>query len=341
MQTTVKMRPPQGLIADEISTTGVAQPDRFEWWRAQFRPLNEVQIEPDHRADFRAAARTWRLGPILFTHCDAVARQVVRTPADCSRDGVDDWNIRIGADASVTSRTAGGSLRVRPGLATLGTFGTEYCDSYDAGEWLGVIFPRSIAPSIHADTAGRCVEPLTGAPGLALAGYLLSLAKLLPSAAPHDLPRLADMTRAMLVAALSGPRSPNVDPADHLTMVRVRVEQVILANIGSARLDANRIAGLANVSRSTLYRAFEAKGGVAGYVMDMRLDRICGDIGTAGSSRESIAQVAARYGLHNAASFSRAFRRRFGCTPTEFREAARASCGHGLCDEVGLGRHLA
>lgn len=233
MQTPIKTRYPQGLIVEEISTTDIAQADRFEWWRAQYRPLNEVQIERDHRADFRAAARTWRLGPVLLTHCDAVARQVVRTSADCRRDGVDDWNVRIAADASVTSRSAGGSLRIRPGLATLGTFRSEYCDSYDAGGWGGVIFPRSIAPSIHPDTAAGCIEPLTGAPGLALADYLLSMARLLPSALPHYLPRLADMTRAMLVAALSAPRSPSVDPADRLTLVRARVEQIILANIGS------------------------------------------------------------------------------------------------------------
>ncbi len=81
-----------------------------------------------------------------------------------------------------------------------------------------------------------------------------------------------------------------------------------------------RIAG---ISRSHMYRLFEHKGGVARYIQDQRLleahRALCNT-----ASAQSISGIAEALCFADASSFSRAFRREFGHSPTDVRAAAMA-----------------
>ena len=81
-------------------------------------------------------------------------------------------------------------------------------------------------------------------------------------------------------------------------------------------------------SRSALYRLFRESGGIARYIREQRLRRCFGDLAD-GSGHAQVAQVAYRWGFTDAAHFSRLFRQRFGCTPSETQERATAAMARG------------
>ncbi|MEA1832367.1 helix-turn-helix domain-containing protein [Methylobacterium durans] len=77
------------------------------------------------------------------------------------------------------------------------------------------------------------------------------------------------------------------------------------------------------VSRTRLYAAFAAEGGIAAAIRDARLDRAHRRLSSAAGDAETIAGVMKACGYVDAASFSRAFRRRFGLAPRDVRPTRR------------------
>jgi AraC-like DNA-binding protein len=72
-------------------------------------------------------------------------------------------------------------------------------------------------------------------------------------------------------------------------------------------------------SRAALYRAFAAdEGGVREFITDMRIARAKTLLER--SPHLPVGLVAARCGWHDGASFSRAFRRSTGMSPSDYRE---------------------
>ena len=76
------------------------------------------------------------------------------------------------------------------------------------------------------------------------------------------------------------------------------------------------------MSRSTLYRLLELEGGVAHYIRRLRLSVCLAQLSNP-SNTKPIAMIAEELGLTDPSSFSRAFRRQFGISPSDVREAAQ------------------
>ena len=67
-----------------------------------------------------------------------------------------------------------------------------------------------------------------------------------------------------------------------------------------------------------------------------RLDRILAGLRSPAAAGDSISQVAARWGVHDMPHFSRAFRARYGMTPSQARHEA---AGAGLAGQPGGVHH--
>ncbi len=100
--------------------------------------------------------------------------------------------------------------------------------------------------------------------------------------------------------------------------------QLIEQNISRPGFDAKALQALMGCSRATLYRAFaEAGASVSETILDLRIARAKAML--ARSPEMPVGQIAARSGWYDNASFARAFRRREGISPSEFREELRSS----------------
>jgi AraC-like DNA-binding protein len=166
---------------------------------------------------------------------------------------------------------------------------------------------------------------LSGTKAGLFADYLLALVQRLRDIQPSEMPAIAEMTRVMVVECFSGNASSVQLRADRASVIRERVDRLIQENLDSERLNPKRICALASISRSALYRLFEDRGGVAAHVQALRLERAYAELSNPQSQRDTIANIAAKYGLHDGAAFSRAFRQHFGCTPSDVRGIALRS----------------
>jgi AraC-like DNA-binding protein len=254
-----------------------------------------------------------RFGPFVFARVAPFGGYGVRPPRLPA--AFDAWT--LSASAPGVARPCGEA----PPSVLLGPFDKVIHASGDHDRLLLVFKAHAVWPT---RTGPSRPEAVTGAKARVLAGHLHALEQLLPTACPADLEELAEATRGLLSA--SARRNGSVEAFDRVgsTLDQRRfIERIIEENIASARLDTRRIAALAGVSRSTLYRCFHGAGGVAAHVRGLRLKLAHADLLDPGLARMPINELAQRRGFHCAASFSRAFRCAFGMTPGDLRAAAR------------------
>ncbi|MBB4232405.1 helix-turn-helix domain-containing protein [Rhizobium mongolense] len=77
------------------------------------------------------------------------------------------------------------------------------------------------------------------------------------------------------------------------------------------------------VSRSRLYRLFEPFGGVMHYIQHRRLLDAHSAL-TDPNDQRRIIEIAEQHCFNDGTEFSRAFRREFGCSPTDVRSGQKA-----------------
>jgi AraC-like DNA-binding protein len=105
-----------------------------------------------------------------------------------------------------------------------------------------------------------------------------------------------------------------------------RAAAYIERNLFSQDLTPESVAEAVHVSRSGLYRLFQASGGVHRYVMSARLDRAWSVLADPHRAQR-VSVVAFDCGFRSEAHFCRAFRRAFGVTPGFIRGSGVRSPG--------------
>jgi len=101
-------------------------------------------------------------------------------------------------------------------------------------------------------------------------------------------------------------------------------KDVIEDRLGDEDLNPDQIAREINVSTRTLYRLFEAEGlTIAGWIRQRRLEHCRQDLFSDSSESTTISAIGVRWGLPDAAHFSRLFKSAYGVSPREFRAMHR------------------
>ena len=126
-----------------------------------------------------------------------------------------------------------------------------------------------------------------------------------------------------LIDALVQPRGKPVGAAAGADLVLVmQAEQYMSRHLERPELDAQAVARALGVSLRHLNRRFAPRGeSVSDCLWRMRLERVRAALADPRLQRVTVAEIAYRHGFSSAAHFSRAFRRRFGTTPSGHRAA--------------------
>jgi len=307
-----------------FSTLALSPPDQFEAWHAAGAGTVEATAITELAAGFAAERRVWTLGPFALGVVQAPAVRLSRDAAQVRRSALDHWLITVATRGTRRVRVGDDCVELPPGIASISSLNEIFVSERTDIEWVGLYVPRDTLPEIGAALDASRDKPLDSAMQRILAGYLLQLAGEMPRLAEAELPRVVEATRALIAASIA-------PSADAMAAARAPVEQVQLARVKtiirqqlrSAMLRPDRLCRLAGVSRSQLYRLFEPQGGVAHYIQAERLRAACRALAAPGPARD-IAEIAEDVGFFDHSTFSRIFRREFGCSPREFRAAALA-----------------
>src|SRR5262245_10064722 len=110
--------------------------------------------------------------------------------------------------------------------------------------------------------------------------------------------------------------------------LRYRIESFIRDQIRDPELSIDKIASALRCSKRYLHMAFSASDrSITDHIWTTRLDGCRGDL--ARLSDRSISEIAFAWGFSSSAHFSRAFRKRFGVTPSAFRRGDKESLDRG------------
>lgn len=311
-----------------FSTDALPRRDRLEAWNAQFRGLNTVRVADPAASPLTCRNENWLLGGLLFSWNDVSACRFERTAQHVRASAVDHWVIRVlrRGENRVAQRDRADVLA--PGQPFLFSLDRDWTSEWSEAEWLSLCLPRDAFPDLSAGLAALGPGPLRGPGAPLLADYMFMLERHLRATTAEQRPLLAEATRAMVAACLLRDVAPGrVGEADIGVAQLERVRALVRRHIASPTLNAQRLARMAGMSRSSLYRLMQPHGGVAHYIQTLRLNLAHALLADPELAALPVATLAERAGFFDASAFSRAFRSGFGYTPSEARASALAGRG--------------
>jgi len=292
-------------------TAGLQASDQFDAWRSLHKNTIELFPSDERSAGFVAEFSSWTLGELILTHVvyeGAPGRQWRHRP----KSYLDHWCVVLArttaADGSSSQQLSFRSLAL--------PFEGQARDT----EIITLYLPRDSGAAdqqrfdeAHGLELSRELAPL-------LSGYMDNLVRQLRYVSPEYAVTLEMPTRA-LVAACIAPHPSGRELARHLpsSVLIDKARAVVRQNMASPDFGPERLARLLAMSRSKLYRLFESSGGVAHFINKERLREAHLRLSSYRSAL-SIHAIGNEVGFADHSTFSRAFRREFGCSPTEARE---------------------
>jgi AraC-like DNA-binding protein len=305
-----------------FSTANLAPADRSEAWRRWFWPVFDVVPKTAPDESFHARNQVWNLGGMVVSHVAAPAAAEARTRANIARTPVDHWVLSCSRTGMTKVQTDKMLLTAPPNVPFIWSLGETSRSERTQIDGIQILMPRDMFPGIRMQLdalTGSVIETPLGA---VLSEYMTALDRWLPSIAPDALPQITLSVHSMISACLS-PNADHMEYADaemsslHLN----RVKRAVRVHLRSPSLRPEELSKMVGISRSSLYRLFEYSGGIVRYIQRQRLLAAHAVLSDP-SGRQTILAVSEEFCFADASSFSRAFRREFGHSPSEARAAA-------------------
>jgi AraC-like DNA-binding protein len=309
------------MVPVSFSTSGMRGPDRFDAWRSFYEPVFDV-VPNQPAGGFDAELHLWTLGSFAMSRTIAPSVQITRTKNHLMNDPVDHWVISYCARSAHNTVTAGISAEVPARVPFLWSLGQEFSHERTNTERIQLLLPRDGFDDIASALDGALGSALNTPLGLLLGDYMAALERHLEGLTDADLPRLRDAVAAMVAAAVAPTAERAAVARRQIDLGRMeRVRQVVRRHLRTPTLRPATLCRLVGMSRSNLYRLLEAKGGIAQYIQQQRLLEAHSLLGNPDNG-QSITSLAEDFCFADVSSFSRAFRREFGYSPSDARRAA-------------------
>ncbi|RSN66888.1 helix-turn-helix domain-containing protein [Actinomadura sp. WAC 06369] len=340
-------------MATLVRTSDRPAADQAEFWRhtisSAFGPFHLRPAAEGGAFPARLLGRTY--GDVEAGDVRAPAHAVRRGDRQIARDTRECYKIGLVLRGSCVLRQNGRRVAVAAGDAVFYDLTRPVEITFGAHHIFTVVIPHRALPLPHARVAGLggtllSARARTGRPVTALLAALAEDAR--EHGGPGGGPDAADGADASggaappagepfahhvggaiveLVAGAAGEwlgvRNECAGRAPERAAMLRAVREWIEARLHEPDLCPARIADAHHISVRQLYRLFQPTGTtVARYVRDRRLERCRRELADPFLGTQRIGAIAARWGMPDAAGFSRAFRAAYGVTPSAYRAAA-------------------
>lgn len=312
------------IVRSHFTTKQLPAEQRFDAWQESFASLFDVSLtgcQPLER--FHVNLESYLINEqIILGHCQSSAQKFQRASLRTARDGLDYYLLQVHTKGKQEILRAGKTCQVAAGdLMVIDLADKHAAESSDFAN-LTLVIPRPLlAPLLDAPDSqeGRTLKADTALTRLAVSHIemLCNVIATLPTAHAES---IIKPTVQLMASALNGSiekveNGSNSLAKSLLAQTKVKIER----NLGS-KLEVDDLCRITGISRSRLYGLFEPLGGIRNYIQERRLRHCAKDLMSPHLQQQRIYEIAYRWGFSSEAHFSRAFRKRFGMTPTEARQ---------------------
>jgi AraC-like DNA-binding protein len=286
----------------------------------------------DARHDPKARILTGRVGPVdVTTVLNGPPHRAFRTRRLIRASDAEQFKIHVMVRGRAVWAQGHREAALSPGDFTLVDLSRtcQGADLDDVHEAVAVMFPRGTVPLRDDELARLTAVPISGREGLgaSISALARHLGGHLDGYGGTDGARLATALMDVVVVALAErlDRVAAIAPDTHRRALLARVQAFIDRRLGDPALSPSAIAAAHHVSLRYLHKLFESQDAtVAAWVRRRRLERCRRDLLDPELGDWPLSAIAARWGLMDAAHFSRMFRAEYGQPPSQYRLTARA-----------------
>ena len=300
------------------STHDLPPEERYRTWYLRDWPRSEPIFRTEPSEPFNTRWESVQLGQVTFVHTEITGMRWERRAQDIRVSDFDSIivNMMIHGEAQ-------GDLDGRPFHQTAGMFhfhdlSRPSLHGSTVSVTHSVIIPRPVAEAWFAPIHDLHGLVVGGAAAKPLFAYSAHLREMIPRLDLSEADRLGRVFLELLSVALLDKRPPPSSRLSAESILRRRAAEEIELRLGRGIVIADLCRAL-GTSRSRLFAAFQADGGIQTYILGQRLERArtaLADLEPAGS----INNIALRLGFGDASHLSRSFRKRYGMAPSEYRK---------------------
>lgn len=282
-------------------------------------------LDPRHERDrenFAMNVEYYDLGPMQITTCVSSGSLLRRSPALVALTGVDHFIVNHYRSGGFDMIIEGNRISVPTGVLGIFDLSKTGMLETDRVDNLSLTVPRDFLLPLVADpdSLHGLALPVDSEANVALVMHLEGLWQRLPEMGPEEAVEECQSLAAMLAAALGAHSRRKSITRAHLRKNQfAAICRWIDDNLGDDTLGPDAITAKFYITRPTLYRMFEQRGGIMRYILQRRLERVFQDLLDPSLRSEKIGALLYSRGLLEQSSASRAFRSYFGVTPRQVR----------------------
>jgi len=311
----------------QLLTTQAVEPSRQLAYWTEMVCDTYVQLDCDAAADARTIAgeiAVDQLATLQLSRVTATAQHVRRTPARIARASEDYFLVSIQSHGTGAVVQDGRSALLAPGDFALYDSTRPYELRFDGPFQQYVLkLPGPTLRTALRDTHRLTATSVSGARGAGhlMIGMIRTLTADIDTLAPESAVAVADSVTQILIAGLSALPEARQPALSHLRALhREQIKACVRTRLREPGLSVAGIASQLRLSPSTLHRAWLGEPcSLADWIWAQRLDAARRDLCDPTLDARSVSEIGFSWGFNDAAHFSRAFRGRFGCAPSELR----------------------
>jgi len=297
---------------------------RIEFWNEvvcnTFTPLT-VNAPTE---DFSGRMRHLELADIRLAVADSTPAIVTHSRAQVSRCQDAYFMLHLQLSGQSFNQQTGREATLSPGCLTLFDSTRPYSVAFSHPTSILVArIPRSLMREYVTCPEALTLLPLPSSnPAIWLAArFIRDLWR--KSATVSSQPAARHLNEGLMnlvAAAYASIRGAKVEGSPHAAVVRIRLLELIESNLRNPDLTPAVIARMGHVSTRYLHLLFEQQGeSVRRYVQRRRLEECARVLRDRLRDTKSVTEIACEQGFNSTSQFCRAFRERYGVTPTEYR----------------------
>jgi AraC-like DNA-binding protein len=274
---------------------------------------------------FEATIAAHHFGRLTLYDRQVIGADHRRDPAHIRRDGFEHYYLQVLRSGRVVSGRPGEERRLVPGDAVLFDAAQPMRSIVDDGDLVTVILARDQVEAVAPDVRHLHGSILPGGETGSLGQAVLSFIRCASSFPATSAAGVGHVITSMLgqVQGRSDSAYSDAVGESNLELSRRLRAEIFIDNNLSADLSSDSVARSIGVSRSSLYRAMQAVGGVETVVKRRRAARLRLLISRQDKTT-SIGSFVEKVGFSNINHGSRAFKEIYGHSPDQFRAALRA-----------------